>query len=210
MKSGRDQVTQDFHFMLNTAMASSTFGLLASPNTNVSPRMLAEADTWAHYRFEALRFRLHRVASTTGVQAVGYVGGVQDVTPATVPAVSELLPSTFLSTQATVPSDWVRVPKKDLAGPLPWYKTIPGGADSTEEAPGVICVSTTGGATDSFSLEIRGRITFKTAVATGNTPIAIKARQLLREERITAERSLARDAILRVIGSPPVASAGKQ
>jgi hypothetical protein len=94
----------------------------------------------------------------------------------------ELLPSCHLSGSNTVPTEWVRVPKSDLAGPLPWYKSIAGSADATEEAPGAISVFSTG-TTDAFSLEVRGVFEFKTAVAPANTPAAVALRDQVRTLR---------------------------
>jgi len=53
-------------------------------------------------------------------------------------------------------------------------------------------------------LEIRGSIEFKTAVATTNTPLALRLRAELRAERVRVEKELARNALLKQLsgGSP--------
>jgi hypothetical protein len=190
MGSGaKDSALIEFHLLVNSTFTSGLFGLTMSPTalSTFSTRMVAEADLWAHFRVRALKFRLHPMASTVNNnQAAGFVGGVQDVTPGTVPLVCELIPSTFLSVESTVPTEWVSVSKKDLAGPLPWYKATTGSADATEEAPGVVCV--VGSSSEAFILEMRCLVDFKTAVAPANSPVALQARAMVRAERQRLER----------------------
>jgi len=196
---GGDSSVVPFHTFVSTALSGG--GLLSfslAPNATVSPRSLIEADAWAHFRVKAFAFRLHPSASAvTGIQQGGYVGGVQDTTPATSAAIGELLPSVVLVPKQSVPTEWVRPSKSELSGPLPWYKTIPGAADPTEESPGSVCF--VGGLTDVINIEMRGSFEFKTAVATANTPMAMQAINSLREERIRGVVIRERELLLKIL-----------
>lgn len=199
-KGNGDSALFPFHTIINSALNVGAFNVLLSPNGTLTPRGLIEADAWAHFRVKMLHFRLTPITRVS-FQACGYVGGVQDTLPTTVSQAGELLPSVAFGQAQTVPSEWVKVSAQDLAGPLPWYKTIPGTADPTEESPGVLVV--VGSASDAFSLEVRGIFEFKTSVATGNTPAAIAARARLREERIKVAMATERDVLLRILGGIP-------
>lgn len=206
-KNGKaDSALYPFHFLLAGTLTAGTVTLLVSPNSNFSPRAFVEADSWAHFRIKALSFRIHPLNAVTNAQAAGYCGGIQDTPPGTLAAVSELIPSCILGGRTTRPSDWVRVPKSDLAGPLPWYKTIPGNADATEEAPGTITVIGTG--TDGYQLELRGMFEFKTAVATANTPLAKQLQELVRKEKISSVMSAERALLLKILSTPSDATEG--
>ncbi len=199
-KGGPDSVKIPFHNLLVSNLVSGALGVLVQPSAGLSPRVLQESDAWAHFRMRKLSFRLHPLNAVTNLQAVGYIGGVQDTAPASVSQVCELLPSTPLGGRTTCPSDWVHVPKQDLAGPFPWYKSVPGTADPTEEAPGSIIV--TGSTTDAFQLEIRGVIEFKTSVATANTPLELRELARIREERVRSAQARQRDVLLKVLATP--------
>lgn len=175
------------------------FGFAIYPTS--FPRVLAEADGWAHFRVLRLKFRLHCLASTTGVQVAGYIGGVQDTGPSTVSAVSELIPSTVITSRQTTPSPWVNVSKSDLAGPFPWYKSVPGAADPTEESPGAVYIAGDG-ATDAFAVEFAGVMEFKVAAATANTPQEIKLIAELRLLRQKVHKEKRREDLLRVLAPP--------
>jgi hypothetical protein len=191
-----------FHTIYSANFTAGSQNFLLSPNAFVSSRGLIEADAWAHFRVKAFAFRLHPVNASTVLQAAGYVGGIEDTQPSSVVQIGELLPSTALADGTTVPTEWVRPSKAELAGPLPWYKTIPGTADPTEESPGIVCVA--GGTTELFIIEMRGLFEFKTAVAVANTPAALQAVKLLREERVRAVLEHERASLLKVLASPPV------
>ncbi len=199
----RESVITPFHSFVaqNLVAGAANFGL--SPNAVLSQtRLPALADEYAHFRVKEFSFRLHR-AAITGNMAAGYVGGVQDTVPATQAQIGELLPSCILPPGNSVPTEWVRVPKQDLAGPLPWYKSVVGAADATEEAPGIICVVVTG--TDPILMECRGVFEFKTAVATGNTPLLLEARLKSLEAKKTAQVQRERERILETLGVAPSA-----
>lgn len=196
-RSRGDSGVYPFHTITITNLVAGALGILVQPSAGLSPRLLNEADNWAHFRVKTLMFRLHPLNAVTNLQVVGYVGGVQDTPPASVADVMQLLPSTPLGGRTTVASDWVRVPKADLAGPFPWYKTIPGAADPTEEAPGAIIVA--GSTTDAFQLEIRGVVEFKTAVSATNTPLARELAGRIREERMLNAVKHEREVLLKAL-----------
>jgi len=115
----------------------------------------------------------------------------------------ELLPACVLGTRQTTPSDWAAPTASELAGPLPWYKTVVGGADSTEEAPGALCVAGTG--TDTVIIEQRGVFQFKTSASTSNTPAAVALREQARKQMVEVAVRRERLAILKVLGMSPTA-----
>ena len=131
---------------------------------------------------------------------MGVVGGVQDTPPATVGAVMELIPSAFMQALTTVPTEWVNVGKDDLAGPLPWYKSIPGTADATEEAPGLLVGAGTG--SQFLTGELRGVFEFKTSTAPANTPAALVLAARMREEKVKAAQLRERARFLAVLAVP--------
>lgn len=204
-RKGRGKVDScivPFHACLNANLASNTFGIPLLPAS--FSRAAAEADTWAHFRVPSLSFRLLPTPSA-GIMAAGYVGGVEDTPPATFNTISELIPSCFLGLGQTCPTNWIRVPRIDLAGPFPWYKSVAGAADPTEESPGALRLGGSG-ATDFFALEVKGTFEFKTAVSTANTPLAVRVRAQLREERRDAIVRRERDLLLQILSkaSPAV------
>lgn len=197
----RDSVMFPFHSILAANLAAGVANFNATPAA-LSNRALIEADCWAHFRIPRLAFRLHpaSTSASNSAQVAGFIGGVQDTPPTTITQVGELLPSCCMAADATVPSEWIRVPRTDLAGPLPWYKTIAGTADATEESPGNLIVA--GNATDAYFLELRGVFEFKTSVSAGNTPLEVALRKQLREERTLAMIANERKSILKVLGTP--------
>lgn len=200
MAKRKDSTIMPFHYVFQSSLSGATLSLPLSPNAFLSPRLLTEADAWAHFRIREFRFRLLTNDTITAMLCAGYVGGVQDTLPSTLATISELLPSVFRGIQQTVPTEWAIPSKDELAGPLPWYKTIAGTADATEEAPGYIVLS--GSTTSSFSLEFRGVMEFKTSLATANTPLAIEMRSRIREERRKAMDANERIKLLKLVSSP--------
>ncbi len=191
------------HFVISAALTGGVVQYQLSPSGigGNSSRLASVADNWAHFRVTQCKFRVHHGA-ITGDVSVGYVGGVQDNLPATGPLIMELLPSVRYGSTYTVPSEWVNIPKKDLAGPFPWYKALNGAADSTEEAPGYICVAGTG--TDTPVLEFRAVFEFKTAVGPANTPAAVELAAKLRKERELETRQAARKQFVKLLNSATV------
>lgn len=196
-----------FHFLGQSSFTSGAFAAPLNPASlsGSSSKLAAEADAWAHFRVRDLRFRLHP-SSVNNSQAMGFVGGVQDTPPATIGAVGELISSTFVDSSQTVPSEWVRVAPSEYSGPLPWYKTVQGSADATEESPGSFVLA--GAGTDAFVFEVRGVMEFKTAVATANTPEAVALLKRFRQIRLSQEQARERDALLKVLASSPSVVSG--
>lgn len=196
---GKDSCIVPFHYCANGALVAGSFVFLLNPAA--FPRVLAEADAWAHFRVRQLRFRLHATSPITGAQVLGYVGGVQDTSPTTLVQVGELIPSVLKGVGQTIPSDWISVPKNDLAGPFPWYKTVVGTADPTEESPGLVTLAGTG--TDSYTAEFRGVFEFKTSVATTNTPMSVALRRRIHEERTLNAILSQKTLLMRILATGP-------
>ncbi len=192
----RDGCQLPFHYVLQATTASNVYGIPVQPSTNFGTRILAEADAWTLFRMKSLKFRLHPVGTNTF--AACYVPGVQDTAPATLGQVVECESSVYCTPQMTVPTNWVSAQKSDLAGAFPWYHSVPGTPDSTEEAPGQIVVACSAAAA-AFVLEVRGVIEFKGAVATGNTPAAMAAIRARREARLTAQAQRVRHDLLKAM-----------
>lgn len=170
-----------FHGVSTNALVGGQFTFPVSPNglSSIVSRVQIEADGWAFFRLRSFKARIHRISTIASIQTVGYVGGVQDVLPGSTSEVGSLLPSTVLAANATLPTEWIVPSKLEMAGPFEWYKSLPGMADPTEEAPGVLVIC--GATTEAFCVEIRGVIEFKTAVSTVNTPEILGLRNMLRD-----------------------------
>lgn len=191
-RNGRDSCIIPIHCVIVSSFTTGFNTFTLQPSANFGTRLLAAADEWAHFRVLSFEFRLFRNATITVAQAAGYVGGVQDTAPTTIATVAELLSSCLISITQTVPSEWCRPSRQELAGCFPWYKSVPGSADPTEEGPGQVTIVGTG--SEVFMLEVRGRFEFKTSVATTNTPDAIIDRmtqKILRKQEIEKRRMMA-------------------
>jgi len=168
-----------------TPIQCSTFG-----------RIAAIADTFELYRFVRLKYRIHANAtSRTGLQTSGYYPGIVDTTPTTNAQVGENLHLCVLGISQVVPSNWVNVSKSALTGYFPWYKTIAGSVDTSEEVQGNIYH--VGAGTEIVLLEVQGVVEFKSPSSTGNTPAMRSAKKL------EAERA----RIIKILGSPPLLTA---
>ncbi len=194
-----------FHQASSAALAAGVGSITANPSS-IGGRVAVEADCWTHFRFRSLRFRLIRVGTVTNYQTLSFVPGIQDTPPSTNAQNVELLSSVVLGGVDTRPTNWCSVPAKDLAGPFPWYKALPGTADSTEEAPGALVV--TGSGTDVYLLELRGVIEFKGSIATANTPEELKLMAQLRELRRARAVTKSKEDLLRVLSAPPCVPTG--
>lgn len=195
-----DSEVLPFHVVSAFPLVAGVQNIATIPG-GLSARAGAVADTWAHYRIKKLKFRLHPTEAAGLAQAAGFCGGVQDTQPATILQIGELIPSTVLAGDTTHPTEWVNVPRQDLAGPLPWYKTVAGAADPTEEQPGIICIAGTG--TDAVLFEARGVYEFKTSVNTANTPAEMALRAELRAARLARMREVERAKLLTVLSPGP-------
>lgn len=195
---GRDSCIMPFHSFIPATLVAGSLSLQGSP-AGLSLRAATEADAWAHFRLRSLRFRIH-VQSAANPRAAGWIGGVEDSPPTTISQVMELLPSTYHSGAVeTVPSSWVHVPKSDLAGPFPWYKTVNGSADTTEESPGSLVV--VGTLVEVVTLEVYGIFEFKTSLATANTPMLVALRQRVRKERLELQMAREKSLLVTILQS---------
>ncbi len=170
-------------------------------STAISPANLSRlstiADTYEMYRFVKLKYRLQPNLTRTGMQAAAYYPGIVDNAPSTVGAVADSLYSTLLGTAAAKPSDWVNVPRQSLQGYFPWYKTLAGTLDPSEEVQGNIYVCGTG--TEIVYIEFEGVVEFKAPAAAVNTPMIRKAQLLEREKQ----------RLLQILAAPPKGETGK-
>lgn len=200
-KSTKDGCLLPFHYVQYVALVAGVQSFNGNP-AGLSPRALVEADSWAHFRLRSLRFRLHPASSApTDFQVAVWVPGVQDTPPATQGNAAEILNCAVLGSRTTVPTSWVNVMKEDLAGPLPWYKSITGTADATEEAPGAVYAL--GSTTNPVCIEFAGVFEFKGAVASANTPMALKLLAELRAARAAHSDQRAREKVVALLGTRP-------
>lgn len=194
----RDSATMAFHSCINGTLVSGLTSVGLAPSSFA--RVLVEADVWALFRVRKLAFRLLPTSPSTVAQAGGYIGAIQDGPPATFAQIVELLPSCIKGVGQTVPTSWVHISKSELAGPFPWYKTIAGTPDATEESPGTIYVVGTG--TETVTVEFKGVFEFKTGVNSANTPLALRLREEMRSERLNLVRERERNTLLRILAPP--------
>ncbi len=180
-----------FHFVQTVSLTAGAASIALDPN-GVSSRCLAEADAWEWYRVLDLKFRTF--ASTTPAY-VGFVEGKPDTFPNTGTTIMELLDSVAHNAGSeTCWSRWVKVPKRALAGPLPWYKTIQGLATDEEELVGFLAMAGTG--TNVVLVEYYITMEFKGPIATANTPAMLALRAKEREERRVLRALRAREQLL--------------
>jgi hypothetical protein len=164
----------------------------------MSPRAGTEADCWQWYRLKSLKFRLLGLSTTS---YCGFVEGKPDTLPASGAQIMELLDSVaHMGPQETVWSRWVNVPKKALAGPLPWYKTVLGGATDEEEVNGFLVLAGTGTAT--VNVEYYFTFEFKGPIATANTPLMAELTRKLREEKTRLHAEKRRGELLAQLSAP--------
>ncbi len=154
-------------FYAATQLASGAGTVVCNP-AGLSIHLATLADTYELYRIKELEFRLHPNSTRTAAQVAAYYPGVVDTPPSTAGTIAENLNRVVLGSTSTVPTNWCKVDPPALQGYLPWYKTIAGTLDSSEEIQGYIFLVGTG--TEVYSLELRGICEFKNPVATGNTP----------------------------------------
>lgn len=187
-----------FHQVLTGALVAGAAAVNLNP-TGIGGRILTEADSWALFRIRAFKARLHRTNATVA-QVLGFVGGVQDTPPATTGAIMELLPAVYMSPTYTVPTPWAKCSSMQLAGPFPWYKSVPGTQDASEESPGQLVLA--GSGTESYVIELVGVIEFKTSIDPGNTPELALLIKKAREERARVAREKERVKLLGALGTP--------
>lgn len=206
-KQGRrgDTTKVSFHFIWSASLTAGAAVVQVSPSglSTLSTRMLVEADSWDYFRLLNFKFRVHP-SNASANQAVAFAP-VSDTAPSTLGQCMECMASAYIDAQQTVPTEWVVVPQADLKGPFPWYKAINGTPDTTEETPAVIQVIGTG--TDTFAVEFRCEVEFKSSLATGNTPeeVELARRRLALRKKLAVDH--ARAAMLGVL-APAAAVTG--
>ncbi len=170
------------------------------------------ADAWMLFRMRALRFRLLPYNLTTSpgsyneAAALGWITSIPDTLPADFASVATVPNGTCVTGSQTIPSNWVTVSKDDLAGPFPWYKTIPGTADPTEEEPGFIAVGLAVAPTTTsltMYIELDGIIEFKGGVSVSQTPAYDAALiRKVHEDRVERARLAERARMLNILAPP--------
>ncbi len=186
----KDQIVKIPFKFLSTFSLSGGVGSVPLQPVSFS-RVLEIADAYDLYRFVRLRYRLRSPATSFGTQGAAYYPGVTDTTPTTLVQLGENMHSVFVMSGETVPSNWHTVPRQALSGMLPWYKTIAGSLDTSEEQQGTLYIVGTG--TETVYLELEGLVEVKAPASIANTPAA-------RRER--AQR-LAKERLLSVLGGTP-------
>lgn len=193
-----DGMVMPFHILASGTVTTNVAAFSVSPSSlsSFQTRLTTEADSWTKFRFQNMKFRLHPNGTS---YAVAYVPGVQDAnTFASAAAAMEVVPCAYMASTTTDPSEWIHVPSEDLRGVFPWYKSIAGGADSTEEAPGQLSIYS-GNASGAYLIEIRGRIEFAGSVPPANTPEELALLRALRLKREKEVRERERAGLLSVL-----------
>jgi len=161
-----------------TLVANTPLQVVLQPAT--FPRILDIADTYECFRVLKCRFRL-QVQGTATVIASGFYPGVTDTAPASAELISENTYSSWMGSGQTIPSTWETLPKAILAGYFPWYKTVAGTPDPSEEAPGSWYTVST--ASSTAYLEVQGVFEFKGPVNSGATPMERARLAAVREKQ---------------------------
>ncbi len=194
MRANRTTDRVEFHgYYASAALAAGVGSVNVNP-LGLSSHLAALADTYDLYRIIELEYRLLPNSTITAAQLAAYYPGITDTQPTSAATCAENLDCVILGSQQSVPTAWHKVNKQSLQGYFPWYKTVQGSLDSSEEVQGSIFVVGTG--SETFSLELRGVAELKNPVAIGNTPQLRTAR---RQEN-------QRDKILAILSTPAAAS----
>jgi len=158
------------------------------------------ADAYTLVRWLKFRFRIHPSSVITNAQIHAFVPGITDTIPASITAASECKYHSFMGIRETVPTDWVTIAPADLAGALPWYKTVGGTSDVNDDLPGSFISIGTGA--EVMLWEYEYSVELKGAVNTASTPEQIFERLARRKH---AEDLRRRAEILGLFGpsSPP-------
>jgi len=201
-KKLQDSCLIPYRGVVSATLNASATTIAISPNATF-PRLLTEADAWALFRVRSLKFRLLTMSypatlGTATVFAACYLPGVQDTVPSTITQFGEALAGVHMVDEQTQPTQWVTVPKCDLSGPIPWYKTFPGVAVYEETFPGSIYVRNFTATAQIYYLEVKALFEFKGAVNTANTPLFEKARSV----RLALHQEKERAALLKLIKGP--------
>lgn len=202
MNKVKDSTRVPFHYIVSSAAVSNVAYLPV--NNSLAPRLTTEADAWALFKVASLKFRLH--PSSGNDLIAGLFTGVADTPPGSFAAVSELISSALSAGSSSVPTEWVTPSASELAGYFPWYKTVPGSLDASEEAPCTIALWSAS-ASGTFALELRGEYVYRDAIATANTPELVALRAKVRAEQRKLRADAERRQVLDLLAGKPGGSA---
>lgn len=201
-KTGSETSSVSLHFIWTGSLVAGA--ALANVNATglgaLSTRFLTEADGWALFKYTSFKFRVHP-SNVSANQVVGFTP-IADTSPSTIAQVMELRSSVYIDQSQTVPTEWIDVAPGVLHGQLPWYRTVDGSFDVTEENPGRMIIVGTG--TDTFAVEFKTDVKFKDALAPANTPQELKVLHDRRDSRMEERDSHLRAALMQLLQSPPV------
>ncbi len=188
MKKASDSMVVTIHqrYLPGTGPAVQ---LILNP-INMGDRATGLSDSYANFRLKSFRFRMHPVAQNG---AAGFlVGSANTTPPSTIATVMEIVPSVYQTSTEVVPSSWVVVPKSDLAGPLPWYKTQT--TTGNDEFPGYLV--TVG---SNLDIEYMATLEFKGSVDPANTPAWQEFRRKYREEIAARQYQVERERLVAIL-----------
>lgn len=156
-----------FHRATAIAVSGAAGTLTMSPG--ISLRTSNIADNYCLYRFAELKYRLHPASTRTAAfHSAAYYPGIIDTAPVTTQVNTENMHAAVLGLNQTVCTEWKHVDRQSLRGYFPWYKTVSGSLDPSEETQGNIYVVSVG--TESVYIEYEGVIEFKSPSDPGVTP----------------------------------------
>lgn len=191
-------VSAPFHMVSSNTLSNTLATVTLSPAT-MSTRMGLIANNYALYRVKSLKFRIHP-GSVSGTVAAAYLAGIVDDLPTAYGQLVEAVSSTMIAGNVTtVPTEWITVSPKELAGPFNWYKTVVGTTDASEEYPGALYIYGSG-VSQLVLVEIRGTYEYKEAISASNTPALVALANKTREERTRASNERDRIALMKTMG----------
>lgn len=186
-RGGRvDTAVVNVHVLNSATLSSGIRTFVVSPLGFI--QSAAIQDVYEMYRFTQLRYRLHRNGSIASMQVAAYLPGVVDNAPSTPADLAVCQHSAVLSSVATSPTPWKKVPRIALQSYGSWFKTVVGSPDPAQEVQGNIFLA--GNTTDLCVLEVMGRIEFKNPCTTSATPA----------ERGALECAQERERLLKLLG----------
>jgi len=179
MKSNKVTTSIPFHQTFSPSLTTGTQTTQLTP-AQISARVSALSDNFELYRLTRLKFKIHPcVSQAAEVFCAAFYSNILDTT-ASFSGIVEGPACAIISGKATVPTNWVNVPKACLAGALPWYKAQAGAPDPWEEVAGVLVLASDSGASSaSLTIEVDGVIEFKNAVDPSYNP---RTRERAREK----------------------------
>jgi len=165
MRKANNSITKvPFHKIALISLATPQ-ALPVQP-TQLGAHASGVADQFEEFRITQMKFRLH--PNGTGAVAMGFLPGISDTAPNTVPLIGNALASTIVTDSSTKPSEWVSISKSDLAGASNWYKSVAGVQDAWDEIPGYFYLAAATSTATYY--ELRGVVEYKGAVDNTNTP----------------------------------------